>query len=149
MRVKMSLEETRQYLGETLLARLATSDAGWPHVVPVWFEFDGKVFWIPAQAKTSKVEHIRRDRRVSLVIDTYTVPISKFNIRQVMVKGEAELVKDETLETNPSRSRTISIYRRYLGKGSENTKLVSQLLAKERYLIKVKPVRIVAVREKW
>jgi nitroimidazol reductase NimA-like FMN-containing flavoprotein (pyridoxamine 5'-phosphate oxidase superfamily) len=149
MRVKMNAEETRQYLDEALIARLATSDAGWPHVVPVWFEFDGEIFWIPAQAKTAKVEHIRRDKRVSLVIDTYTVPMSEFNIRQVMVKGEAELVKDKDLETNPSGSRTISVYRRYLGKGSENTKLVSQLLAKERYLIKVEPVRIVAVREKW
>jgi nitroimidazol reductase NimA-like FMN-containing flavoprotein (pyridoxamine 5'-phosphate oxidase superfamily) len=117
----MKPEEIRQYLDKPLLARLATTDAGWPHVVPVWFEFDGENFWIPAQAKTVKVEHIRRDKRVSLIIDTYTEPISKFNITQVMVKGEAEL--DHDLETNPSRSRTISVYQRYLGKESENSEL--------------------------
>ena len=149
MRVKMNSEEIRQYLNKPLIARLATSDSGWPHVVPVWFEFDGENFWIPAQAKTMKVEHIRRDKRVSLIIDTFTEPISKFNITQVVVKGEAELVKDRELETNPSTSRTISVYRRYLGKQSENTELVSKLLTIERFLIKVKPVRIVAVREQW
>lgn len=116
MRAKMNSEEIRQYLNKPLIARLASSDAGWPHVVPVWFEFDGENFWIPTQAKTVKVEQIRRDKRVSLIIDTYTEPISKFNIMQVMVKGEAELVKDRDLETNPSASRTISVYRRYLGK---------------------------------
>lgn len=132
-----------------MLARLATSDAGWPHVVPVWFEFDGENFWIPAQAKTVKVEHIRRDKRVSLIIDTYTEPISKFNITQVMVKGEAELFQDHDLETNLATSRTISVYCRYLGKQSENPELVSKLLTIERFLIKVKPVHIVAIREQW
>ncbi len=149
MRRKMKPDEIRQYLDKPLLARLATSDAGWPHVVPVWFEFDGKNFWIPAQAKTVKVEHVKRDKRVSLIIDTYKEPISKFNVKQVMVKGEAELVKDQDLETNPSKSRTISIYRRYLGKESENAELVSKLLTIERYLIKVKPVHIVAISEEW
>jgi nitroimidazol reductase NimA-like FMN-containing flavoprotein (pyridoxamine 5'-phosphate oxidase superfamily) len=59
----MKSEEIRQYLDRSLLARLAITDAGWPHVVPVWFEFDGEKFWIPAQAKTAKVEHIRKDKR--------------------------------------------------------------------------------------
>ena len=149
MRRKIKSDEIRQYLDKPLLARLATSDAGWPHVVPVWFEFDGENFWIPAQAKTVKVGHVRRDKRVSLIIDTFKEPISKFNVKQVMVKGEAELVKDQDLETNPSKSRTISIYRRYLGKGSENAELVSKLLTIERYLIKVKPVHIVAISEEW
>ena len=66
-----------------------------------------------------------------------------------MVKGEAELVKDLDLEINPSTAKTISVYRRYLGKESENTDLISKLLAIERYLIKVKPVRIVAISEEW
>ncbi|MGA3108902.1 MAG: pyridoxamine 5'-phosphate oxidase family protein [Candidatus Bathyarchaeia archaeon] len=145
----MKSDEIRQYLDKPLLARLATSDAGWPHVVPVWFEFDGEEFWIPAQAKTVKVGHVRRDKRVSLIIDTFKEPISKFNVKQVMVKGEAELVKDHDLETNPSKSRTIRIYRRYLGKESEDAELVSKLLTIERYLIKVKPVRIVAISEEW
>ena len=133
MRLKMKSEEIRQYLDKPLLARLATSDAGWPHVVPVWYEFDGEHFWIPAQAKTAKVEQIRRDKRVGLIIDTYKEPISKFNVKQVMVKGEAELVKDLDLEINPSTAKTISVYRRYLGKESENTDLISKLLAIERY----------------
>lgn len=149
MRRKMKPDEIRQYLDEPLLARLATNDAGWPHVVPVWFEFDGEDFWVPAQAKTVKVGHVRRDKRVSLIIDTYKEPICNFNVKQVMVKGEAELVKDHDLETNPSKSRTISIYRRYLGKESENAELVSRLLTIERYLIKVKPLHIVAIREEW
>jgi nitroimidazol reductase NimA-like FMN-containing flavoprotein (pyridoxamine 5'-phosphate oxidase superfamily) len=149
MRVGLSSEEIREYLARPLLARLATSDAGWPHVVPVWFEFDGETFWIPAQAKTVKVEHIRRDKRVGLIIDTYAEPMSKFNITQVMVKGEAELVRDHDLETNPAKSRTISVYHRYLGKESENSEFVSKLLTVDRFLIKVSPVRIVALREQW
>ena len=149
MRVRMSSEEVHRYLSQPLLARLATSEGGWPHVVPVWFEFDGENFWIPVQAKTVKVEHIKRDKRVSLIIDTYVEPIGKFNITQVMVKGEAELVKDPDLETNPKQSRTVSVYRRYIGKESENTELISKLLSIDRFLIKIHPVRIIAIREQW
>lgn len=66
-----------------------------------------------------------------------------------MIKGEVELVKDHDLETNPAKLRTISVYSRYLGKESENTELVSKLLTIERFLIKVRPVRTVAIREQW
>jgi len=66
-----------------------------------------------------------------------------------MVKGEAELVKDPDLEANPLGSRTVSVYRRYLGKEAESSELVSRLLTIERYLIKVTPIRSVAIREQW
>ena len=148
MKSKMSEEEIRRYLSQRLIARLATSDNGWPHVTPVWFEYDEENFWVPIQATTKKAEHIRKDKRVGLLIDTFVEPISKFNITQVVVKGEAELLKVPTNERpNPLRSRTLSIWHRYLGDEPEQT--LKNRLRIERYLVKIRPVQMHAIREQW
>jgi hypothetical protein len=145
---KMSREEIHQYLSQPLIARLATSDNGWPHVTPVWFEYDGENFWVAIQAATKKAAHVKNDKRVGLIIDTFTEPISKFNITQVVVKGKAELIKVPSAEgPNPFRSRTVSIWRRYLG--DEPGETLKNRLRIERYLIKISPVKMHAIREQW
>ena len=148
MKSEMTQEETRSYLSKPLLARLATSDDGWPHVTSVWFEYDGEYFWVPTQAATKKAMHLRKDKRVGMIIDTFTEPISKFNITQVVVKGEAELMEVPSVEgPDPLKSRTMRIWRRYLGDELEKT--VKNRLKIQRYLIKIKPVKMYAIRDQW
>jgi len=148
MKSEMSREEIREYLSQPLVARLATSDRGWPHVTPVWFEYDGENFWVPIQATTKKAAHVKTDKRVGLIIDTFTEPISRFNITQVVVKGEAELIRVPSGEDpDQLQSRTMRIWRRYLGDEPEN--ILKNRLRIERYLIKIKPVKIHAIRERW
>jgi len=144
----MSREDIREYLSKPLIARLATSDGGWPHVTSVWFEYDGENFWVPIQATTRKAMHIRKDKRVGLIIDTFTEPISKFNITQVVVKGEAELIRVPSVEgPDPLKVRTMSIWHRYLG--DEPEKALKKRLEIERYLIKIRPVKMYAIRDRW
>lgn len=148
MRCNMTREEIRKYLSEPHVARLATSHDGWPHVTPVWFEYDGETFWIPIQATTRKATHVKKDKRVGLLIDTFTEPMAKFNITQVVVKGEAELIKVPSGEgADPLRSRTMSIWHRYLGDEPEN--VLKNRLRTERYLIKIRPLKIHGIREQW
>jgi nitroimidazol reductase NimA-like FMN-containing flavoprotein (pyridoxamine 5'-phosphate oxidase superfamily) len=148
MKTEMTREEIRSYLSKPLVARLATSDNGWPHVTPVWFEYDGENFWVPTQASTKKATHVKKDKRVAIIIDTFTEPISKFNITQVVVKGEAELIKVPSVEGfDPLKSRTMSIWHRYLGDEPENA--LKNRMKIERYLIKIKPVKVYAIRDRW
>ena len=148
MKAAMTQEEIRNYLSKPLIARLATSDNGWPHVTPVWFEYDGEYFWVPIQATTKKAADVRKDKRIGMIIDTFVEPISKFNITQVVVKGEAELVKVLQGDgPDPLRARTMSIWHRYLG--DEPAETLKNRLKIERYLIKIKPVKIHAIRDQW
>lgn len=148
MKTEMNQEEIRKYLSQPLIARLATSDNGWPHVTPVWFEYDGEIFWVPTQAATKKAANVKKDERVGLIIDTYTEPISKFNITQIVVKGEAELIKVPYAEaSNPLTSRTMRIWHRYLGDEPEET--LKNRLRIDRYLIKIRPVNMRAMRDQW
>ncbi len=148
MKTEMNREEIRSYLSKPLVARLATSDNGWPHVTPVWFEYDGENFWVPTQATTKKATHVKNDQRVAIIIDTFTEPINKFNITQVVVKGEAELIKVPSVEGfDPLKSRTMSIWHRYLGDEPENA--LKNRMKIERYLIKIRPVKMYAIRDRW
>jgi PPOX class probable F420-dependent enzyme len=59
------------FLDEPNLARLATLDpAGDPHVVPVWYHWDGTRFLIGAQAGDRKVRNVLRFGRASVEVDS-------------------------------------------------------------------------------
>jgi len=148
MRSKMSREEIRAFLSQPLIARLATSDKGWPHVTSVWFEYDGENFWVPIQATTKKATEVKNDKRVGLIVDTFVEPISKFNITQVVVKGEAELIKvPEEYGPDSLQKQTMRVWHRYIGDEPEET--LKKRLKIGRYLVKIKPVRMYAIKDRW
>ena len=85
----MSKEEVDVFLREPWIARLACIKFdGSPFVVPVWYHWDGKSFWIVGRKKSRWAEYLEADPRVSLVIDEPIPPI-----RKVICDGEAEIVE--------------------------------------------------------
>jgi nitroimidazol reductase NimA-like FMN-containing flavoprotein (pyridoxamine 5'-phosphate oxidase superfamily) len=59
------------FLAEPNLCRLATVDEdGAAHVVPAWFWWDGRRFFVGAQADDHKVANIKRTRRASVEVDS-------------------------------------------------------------------------------
>jgi pyridoxamine 5'-phosphate oxidase family protein len=83
------------YLQSQMIARIATLSAdGQPDVVPVGFEFDGRVFWIggsgPTVANTRKVRNVRAgNHKVALVIDDL-VSFDPFVARGMRIYGRAD-----------------------------------------------------------
>lgn len=58
------------FLAEPNLCRIATVDEhGDPHVVPAWYWWDGRAFWIGAEARDRKVALIRRNGRAGVEVD--------------------------------------------------------------------------------
>ncbi len=48
------------FLAEPRIARMATANKdGQPHVVPVWYAWDGNTLWISAYADTRKVKDLQ------------------------------------------------------------------------------------------
>ena len=79
------------FLNETRLARLATADVdGQPHVVPVWYLWDGKSLWISTFQSTHKVRVLRQNPRCAVVVDDEREGLE---LRGVMMQGTAELVR--------------------------------------------------------
>lgn len=97
-------------LSEPVLARLGTCNSLTlqPHVVPVWFEWDGEALYISAFQSTRKVRDIEKSTRISVLIDTDRPGEPA---RAVLLEGSAELLSDPALIA----PLATSIYTRYMG----------------------------------
>ena len=81
------------------VARLATLDAEYgPHIVPVCFVYDGKVFYSAVDRKPKRVaperlarlRHITSSPQIALIIDEYREDWEK--LWYILVRGKAKLI---------------------------------------------------------
>lgn len=71
----MNPERLRQFLSEANLLDLATiTPEGFPHVTPVWFEWDGKVFRISTTRERKKVRNLMKNSRAGFSIAPKELP---------------------------------------------------------------------------
>ncbi|MGH2465793.1 MAG: TIGR03618 family F420-dependent PPOX class oxidoreductase [Candidatus Limnocylindrales bacterium] len=84
----LSRADIDRLLRRPLVARLATIDPdGYPAIVPVWIDWDGRAAWLVVRANARFVEDLRRDPRVGLSIVADDDP----DLR-VQVRGRATIV---------------------------------------------------------
>jgi PPOX class probable F420-dependent enzyme len=88
-------------LKQARVARLATLDAkSRPHIVPVCFAYDGKVFYTAVDRKPKRVpgerlarlQNIRAIPRVALLIDKYEEDWTQ--LWYILIRGKAKLIPD-------------------------------------------------------
>lgn len=107
--MKMTSEQLGQYLAGPRIARVATvRPDGSPHVVPVWYEWDGTTLRFDTPPDFRKGRNLLNDPRLAVVIDS-----TQGGLRYcgVVLEGTATFVRD------PEAALAIAerIYRRYLG----------------------------------
>ena len=135
---KLSDEELRSFLSRPLIAKLATIRRdGWPCVNPVWFEYDGDSIYVVARKRSSYVDNIMHDSRVSVLIDECEPPYTR-----VIIEGNAEIVEGPSTE-----GRWVEIAKRMVSRYLEpekGMKYLEETLDQPRYLIKIKPKNIIS-----
>lgn len=134
------IEWTDEFLGRPLIARLATCnpDTLQPHVVPIWYQWDGECVWVSSFRSTRKIGEIRKNPRISIVVDTDP---EEGNAHTVIFEGAAELIDDREMGIQ----RGYKIYSRYLGPdGALEAEPQSWLHDPEHLLIRLKPAQIFA-----
>ena len=99
------------FLAAPLLARFATASPGTlqPHVVPVWYDWDGEVMWISSYESTRKIGELRGNPKCAIVID---VAESVDGVSAVLFEGDVELI---TEPRDFVRDMALRIYARYMG----------------------------------
>ncbi len=86
---------------------------GTPHVVPLWYEWDGEAIWLAASPGSSWRSHVADNPEVSVTLDEPWPPL-----RRVFLSGEASEVPDGEVPGGlAGLRRRLAI--RYLGKGAE------------------------------
>jgi len=120
-----------KFLKEQKVLRLATVDKSkTPHIVPVWYRYSGKKFYIGTNTKTVKAKNIMKNNKVSCCID---VGINTPNIYGVLVKGNANLI----VENNKVKTIAKKILLRYFK--SLDSKSARELLNDTDCIIEVIP----------
>lgn len=94
------------FLGQPLVARVATIGKTGPSVRPVWYLWEGRAFWWLTGGWSGLGQLLERDPRVALVVDT--CDLKRGEVLQVTARGRAELHPFEA-----DRARRWG--RRYLG----------------------------------
>jgi PPOX class probable F420-dependent enzyme len=134
--IAMTTDEITEFVQRSRTATFATiGPNGTPHLVAMWYAvLDGEI-WIETKAKSQKVVNLRRDDRVTCLIEdgrTYDA------LRGVSIEGKAVISDDpdDILRVG------ISVWERYNGPYTEETKpLVLQMMHK-RVVVRVVPDRV-------
>lgn len=103
--------QRRELLSQPLLARLATANPRTlqPHVVPVWFLWDGRSMYISAFSSTRKLRDVQRNPRIAVLVEP---PPGSPGLQAVLFEGKAELISSPRQRVAELAER---IYTHYLG----------------------------------
>lgn len=107
---------------------------GTPHVLPLWYEWDGTFVWLTASPGAQWKSYVRDSQRVSLTVDEPWSPL-----RRAFIVGTAELVADTEIPggINALRRR---LALRYLGRGAESQ---VKLMESENWeAVRIRPLRM-------
>jgi len=63
-----------------------------PHIVPVWYMYNGEKFYIGTNIKTQKAKNAKRNKRVGFCVD---VGIKSPDIYGIMGQGDANLIVEK------------------------------------------------------
>lgn len=125
-------------LNEPVLARLATANGktGQPHVVPVWFLWDGVSLWISAFSSTRKIKDLMTNAKCAVLIE----PKEPDKVEAVLFEGTADVI-DQPHQLVCDMS--IRIYARYMGRdGAQAPEPQSWAVDPENRLVRLTPKHI-------
>jgi nitroimidazol reductase NimA-like FMN-containing flavoprotein (pyridoxamine 5'-phosphate oxidase superfamily) len=98
-----------KFLKEQKILRLATiGPKGVPHIVPVWYLFSGKKFYVGTNARTKKAKNVKKNNRVSFCVD---VGIRAPNIYGIMGQGKANLILDKSIVNKIAKKILLRYFR--------------------------------------
>jgi hypothetical protein len=136
----MTQPELDAFLSSPVVCRLGCLDGdGWPYVVPTWFQYADGGFYIIPRERSAWAEHLRRDARVFLCLDTE-------DNRRVLVKGRARLLEEPNVG-----GRWVEIgremARRY--RGADGLDYLEKTLNEPRWLFFVEPLDVTSWYGDW
>lgn len=136
---KLAAPWVAPFLQLPILARIATASAARrPHVVPVWFEWDGLVLWISIDQRSKKYRNLVENPFAAVTIDETW---GGLRFRGVIFEGPVELITEPRSWTVATTER---IYTRYMGKeGIAAATIQSMLNNGHHAVIKLTPAHVI------
>ncbi len=121
-----------QLLKSQKILRLATIANKTPHIVPVWYEYKDKKFYVGTNTRTKKAKNIKNNPRISFCID---VGIKSPDIFGFMGTGTAKLILEKDRVSFIAKRILLRYFR------SLNEKSAQELLADTDCIIEITPIK--------
>lgn len=122
------------FLKSQKILRLATIDENkMPHIVPVWYLYSQKKFYVGTNTKTKKAKNIKKNKRVCICVDA---GVHSPKIYGVMGQANAKLI----LEKTKVKSIAKKILKRYFR--SLKNKSAKELLDDTDLIIEISPKKL-------
>ena len=131
-----------ELLNQSGLARLATANPTTyqPHVVPLWYWWDGESVWVSGFSSTRKFRELMANSNCAILIEPSDLKNSK--LQAVLFEGQAEVIRQDRLKIMEISRR---IYLRYLGEeGIKDPEPQSWIHDPENMVVQLKPAKIMA-----
>ena len=121
----------RSYIEQHRTATLATiGKDGRPHLVAMWYAWlDGEI-WFETKAKSQKAVNLRRDGRVTVMVETGRTYDS---LRGVALEGRAVIVDDP----DALWAVGVNVWERYNGPYSEEVRPMVEFMLAKRVAVRV------------
>ena len=134
--IGLTENEVRKYVeASKTIILVSQGPGGFPHPMPMWFAVDDDGSICMATYRSSqKIKNIQRNPRVSLLVES---GVTYAELKGVVIYGHAEIIDDFERVTDVLLAAA----------GAESNKSTRRGVAKtaaKRYLIRVKPERIVS-----
>jgi PPOX class probable F420-dependent enzyme len=131
-------EDIRAFLDRSwpaMLGVVGTIQAdGSPHVVPVWYRYDGETVTIWTHAERGWVKNLARDNRVAFSVQEDQPPFAA-----VLIRGRAEIITDDRQEVRVEIRR---ITERYIEAADVDSYIQNWTHLKT--IVRIKPEKIIA-----
>jgi PPOX class probable F420-dependent enzyme len=129
--IVMSDEEVSRFLHEQRVATFATVGAdGQPHLVAMWYAVLDDTVWFETKAKSQKAVNIRRDGRVTVMVETgHTYDA----LRGVALEGRATIVDDP----DALWAVGVNVWERYNGPYSEEVRPMVEFMLAKRVAVRI------------
>jgi PPOX class probable F420-dependent enzyme len=134
--IVMSDDEVWEFLAQQRSSTVATyGPQGQIHLVGMWYAvMDGQV-WIETKAKAQKVLNLRRDPRMSLLVETGQ---TYDQLRGVALEGRGVVIEEPDVVWDVC----VNIFERYNGEYSEEMKPFVEFMAKNRVVVRLDVARV-------
>ena len=122
-----------EFLRKEKILRLATIDKdSTPHIVPVWYLYNGKKIYIGTNTKTEKARNVKSHKKVSFCVD---VGINAPNIFGVMGKGNAVLITNGSVVSKMAKKILLRYFKTLSNKSAkeilDDTDCIIEITPKE------------------
>lgn len=134
---EMSREQIDAFLAQPYLARIATvRPDGRPHVVPIWFWWDGTSAYMETPPDSVKATNLRHNPHCALTVD---ITEGGLRFAAVIMEGTVELLTDRQVQLEMATK----VYTKYLGEEGVQSPTPQRMIHNEHVIIKFTPRHIV------